>query len=339
MNHRPQTTARRSHGFTLVELLVVIAIIAILVVMLLPAVQAAREAARRVHCTNNLKQISLAMHNYYNAVGKLPMGLYSGWGACLGASHNDPRGLEGTCWMQMILPYLEEDAFYEQVSAHFVSNKWSFYADIDQHTVIPALMCPSDPTSPKIISPGLVHASFFGNYVGLGASTEFGSFQGHGGCATYSAGRWHSDVSTGCPEATDLDGLFYVMSSTRLKDIRDGTSHTLMMGEIILRPGDDTGAGSYWNARWGGSMFTTVEPPNSTVTDRTYLCPHDFPDSPCESVGAHGTNTRTLARSYHPGGAQFSMADGAVRTITNDVDPLIYRALGSRSGGEDTGEF
>ena len=338
----------RPAGFTLVELLVVIAIIGILVALLLPAVQAAREAGRRTQCANNLKQISLAVRMYHNSHGKLPMGLYGVWGGCQGADHNDPYGLEGICWMQFILPYLEQGGFYDEISKHFgvrvdaagnpvldgsgnpKRGEWSFYAPIDQHTVISTLMCPSDPIRPKILSPESIHASFAGNYLGLGGSTALGNFQGHAGCLL--------NVPQGCPEAAYLDGLFFVMSALTLGSIHDGASNTLMMGEVILRPGDDTGAGSYWNARWGGSMFSTAEPPNTSVPDRTYLCQF-LKESPCQSVGPNGTDGRTFARSYHPGGVQFSLADGSVRMISESVDAQLYRALGSRAGGEVIGKY
>jgi prepilin-type N-terminal cleavage/methylation domain-containing protein len=310
----------RSHkAFTLVELLVVIAIIGILIALLLPAVQAAREAARRSQCTNNLKQLGLAMHNYHDTHKKFPYGYLE-----TGTLH------KRTCWAQEIWPYMEQQPLYDM----YMEDTHEWVMDVDpavRDAQIAGFNCPSDGSAPA-----------FGGNGGLRNG-------GYGAQGNYI-------VCTGGPDPTgniydgimhygtrDLGGMFYRRSETTFADILDGSSNTLMASEGIIR-GKATGgwgdAGAYWGgAPHGGYGFTTLEPPNSPLPDRMYDCKdNDWPQSPCSDTG--GTDDhRTFARSYHPGGAVFVLGDGSVRFISETVNLTTYHALGTRRGGEVLGEI
>ena len=298
----------RSRGFTLIELLVVIAIIAILIALLLPAVQQAREAARRSTCKNNLKQLGLAMHEYHEAHRIFPPGLFG--------YHNGDLagGLKRSCWLQQILPYIEQAPLHRQLSPWFSRNVFasSVPASI-RNVVIPVLMCPSDPAGPAFTNDG-----FQGNYVMCATGNLLSSYPANG---------------------TGHDGIFYAISSTRIRDITDGTTHTLMGSEVIIRgsTGQGTGGGAYWNARWGGYGFSTFEVPNTPVSDRTNICKStNFRLSPCTTALPSGY---IFARSYHIGGVHGMLADGSVRFISENINHALFHALGSRAGGEVIGEY
>ena len=295
-------------GFTLIELLVVIAIIAILIALLLPAVQQAREAARRSTCKNNMKQLGLAMHNYHDAHSLFPPGLFGYHNGDLGG------GLKRSCWMQQILPFLDQTPLYNQLSPWFNSNTFASAVPTSiRNTVIPVLMCPSDPAGPARTNDG-----FQGNYVMCATGNLRSSYPANG---------------------TGHDGMFYAISSTRFRDVTDGTTNTLMGSEVIIRgsSGPGTGGGAYWNARWGGYGFATFEVPNSPVSDRTKICKSTtFSRSPCTTALPLGY---IFARSYHTGGVQGLLVDGSVRFLSENINHSTFHALGSRSGGEVVGEF
>ncbi len=293
-------------AFTLVELLVVIAIIGVLVALLLPAVQAAREAARRSSCGNNMKQLGLALHNYHDTYREFPYGF----------SELDAYK-KRSCWMQGVLPFLEQTNMADQVKATNVEWIMDVPGAV-KDTPVPSLMCPSDGTSPALGASGGVRAGgagFQGNYVGCTGNDYM--------------------LSVG-----PLRGLFYRDSKTRFATVTDGTSNTLAFSEVIIR-GDATGGwgggGGYWGgSRWGGYGFTTVEAPNSAVSDQVYECKSTtFPKSPCVSIGTSDT-LRVLARSYHPGGVQAANVDGSVKFVPDTINLLVYQAMSTVQGGEVT---
>jgi prepilin-type N-terminal cleavage/methylation domain-containing protein len=301
-------------GFTLIELLVVIAIIAVLIALLLPAVQQAREAARRTQCKNNLKQLGLAMHNYHDTSNTFPPGQLQP----IGQDHSPRKGTDRSCWMQQILPFIDQAPLYNSFAPLMSSGTWAAsWPKID--SVIPGLMCPTDPANPKQIAPNTPNQGFFGNYLACSGSQPFGT-------------------TGGGLSSNGIDGMFYAYSSTRIRDLTDGTSNTLMASEILLTK--DTSAydirGAYYNTWDGNSLVTTALPPNTTVGDRTETnnCING-PRTPCATSGVNVL----YARSHHTGGVQGVMGDGAVRFISENIDASVFRALGSRAKGEITGEF
>jgi prepilin-type N-terminal cleavage/methylation domain-containing protein/prepilin-type processing-associated H-X9-DG protein len=302
--------ARRA-AFTLVELLVVIAIIGVLVALLLPAVQAAREAARRSSCSNNLKQLGIALHNYHDTVMKFPFG------------YQEAGGLyKRACWMQGLLPFMEQAPMYDKYAATKVQWIMDVPAAIKDNPV-KVLLCPSDPSAssaPMGANGGLRPDGYgaAGNYVGC---TGNNYMLGYG----------------------QLNGLFYYESANTFGSVIDGSSNSLAFGEVIIRGKSGSGwgdGGSYWGgARWGGYGFTTLEAPNTTIADQVYQCKSTtWKQAPCTSISSTDTQRNSL-RSHHPGGAQVAFTDGSVRMITNTIDIVTYRALGTINGGETFGDF
>jgi prepilin-type N-terminal cleavage/methylation domain-containing protein len=317
--------SRRSPGFTLVELLVVIAIIGVLVALLLPAVQAARESARRMQCGNNQKQIGLALHNYESSHKVFPPGCFG-----LGLWNRDPgQWAEPTNrvgWMQCMLPFLEQGPLYNQISPYFVGTTpswlWPGVA-----TTIPTLTCRSDSANPKIngFSPSL---GFQGNYQPIAGSTNF-------------------NVNDGL----DLDGMFFAKSRVRMAEITDGTSNQIMASEIILQK-DRSNAlglnqndwrGAYWDNYGGTCYISTQFPPNTDQPDALLSCV-STKHTPCITVPNRNHpnplgNSVLYSRSYHANGAMGALADGSVRFVSGNVDQATFRRLGSRGDGTPLGDF
>jgi len=306
----------RSRGFTLIELLVVIAIIAILIALLLPAVQQAREAARRSQCKNNLKQLGIGMHNYHDIHQTFPYGWLNS------------NSFHGRCtWMQQLLPTIDQGPAYQQYmasNARWVMDTPAAIKDLP----IPTLMCPSDPTSP-------------GRGGGGGPRSGGTGFQGnYVACAGNDLMR-RSQYS-------NLNGMFDMHSNTRFATVTDGTSNTAMLSEGIRRSSNVSGpngsswggAGGYWGGAPHGSFgFTTLENPNTPLADQNYTCKDlNHPRAPCVAIRG-GDAIRNFARSYHTGGVHTCLADGSVRFINENIDRNNWRAIGSVADGELTGEF
>jgi prepilin-type N-terminal cleavage/methylation domain-containing protein/prepilin-type processing-associated H-X9-DG protein len=325
----------RRPAFTLIELLVVIAIIAVLIGLLLPAVQKVREAAARGQCANNLKQIGLALHNYHDTNATFPPGQW-----CPNITENGPtyhynRG----CWFQNILPHVEQDNLYQQITAWDQANLNTVHymcAAPGHETVLKTFMCPSDPNAGKVMtqwngpgtgpSNGTPQSSqgFHGNYVLCSGNDAFNP--------SYS------------PNGSNLNGIFYVHSQVRIVDIKDGTANTLLSSEINLVPDNLTGGGCcqgndlrgrYYNSYFGDTMFTTQQPPNTTVSDVTDLCLSQ-PYAPCTQSNSQALH---FARSRHTSGVNAGLADGSVRFISNNVNAQVYLNLGTRAGGEPSAAY
>jgi len=299
---------RRIAAFTLIELLVVIAIIAILVALLLPAVQQAREAARRSSCKNNLKQLGLAMHNYHDTHRVFPPGYFCGVNQS-GPDWNYRRH----CWMQAILPYIEQSTLFDQLMPQR-NNRLDSWTWAGRESVIPALGCPSDPQSLKVNT----NRGFHGNYMGV-----------HG-----SVSLQNSTNDRSAP------GMFFVESKIRMADITDGTSNVAMMGEIILVEGTTDRRGAYYMTSFNTANVTIAlrDAPNTSVPDRGNLAAmvNSLPFAPAEEST---TTVHQNARSFHKGGAQFVLADGSVRFLSANIDQITYNRLGDRSDGQVLGEF
>jgi len=311
---RRRLRAPGNSAFTLVELLVVIAIIGVLVALLLPAVQAAREAARRSQCTNNLKQLGIALHNYHDTFLVYPPGQYN-----LLATDGKPNR---ACWYHSILPFIEQTALHAMHETDIKAGT-AAYTWTNRHTVVASVRCPSDPNSPKNLTAGATSATAsnaqgaHGNYVLAASSTVFGN----GG------------------QGDALNGMFYCLSKTNMAAVTDGTSNTLMGSEILLVKDSSSThdlRGRYYNTWQGNVLVSTFEAPNTTVGDLSSYCIAGK-KAPCASLGTN--NVVQYARSMHPAGVNALLADASVRTVTNSISITTWRRLGQRDDGEVLGDF
>jgi prepilin-type N-terminal cleavage/methylation domain-containing protein len=300
---------RQSRGFTLVELLVVLAIIGLLVALLLPAVMAAREAARRAACQSNFRQVGIALHQYHDSFQVFPPGL------CNTVWPLAERNFDRRDWMCPLLPYIEQPAVGAAIDEQQRSGEgYPWFAEGTSNP-IRLIVCPSDPAGPKVWAVGGTDVSegFHGNYALCLGSTVLNP--------------------PGDLTGTRRDGMFYALSATRMADVLDGTSQTLMGAEVIVVPDTDQAdtRGRHLDAVHGGTLFSTHEPPNTRVGDKGDYC---IPArrAPCQPRG--GDNIVHFARSYHVGGVYGLAADGSVRWIADTIDPRTYLALGTRAGGE-----
>jgi prepilin-type N-terminal cleavage/methylation domain-containing protein/prepilin-type processing-associated H-X9-DG protein len=339
----------RRPGFTLIELLVVIAIIAVLISLLLPAVQSAREAARRAQCTNNLKQIGIAMHSYHDQQGTLPPGVK---GCCWGT------------WLLFILPNIEQQSLF---------NAWNSVGDdrIDQgiqqgmfrydgvvnitvcSTRINSYMCPSDPNNLTFTfdSQTIGNATFtctaqnyvvnFGNTI-----TNQTPFYLFNGIKIPFLGAPFTDM--GAPDA-DITGYSGPVTSgtVNFSAITDGLSGSLMTSEVLAGQNQSASVIDVRGQSWWGyaAQFTGFYGPNTSSPDVVQFngyCIQGMGNPPCAGATGGPDNTGTYVglgmvnspRSKHPGGVNAGMCDGSVRFIKNSVNVNIFRALASAKGGE-----
>ena len=298
--------ARRT-GFTLIELLVVIAIIAVLVAILLPAVQQAREAARRAQCQNNLKQVGIALHNYHDIHSALP----SGWIGVDPATrqHSPHEGGSGAGWAAMILPQMEQEGLFNKFDPRvFISDPVN--APFAQ-TYLPAYVCPSDAASLQTWdieeegSPGTKLATLGrANYVG-----SFGTFEIHG--CEHAPGTAPVASNGQCQS----DGAFYHNSRITFRDFTDGMSSTFIVGERRSNNQDRL------YSTWVGSV-----PEGEESFSRILGVFDHAPNHPA----AHFEDFS----SSHVGGAQFVLADGHVKFVSENIDTEVYAAVGTLRGNE-----
>jgi prepilin-type N-terminal cleavage/methylation domain-containing protein/prepilin-type processing-associated H-X9-DG protein len=346
---------QRRHGFTLIELLVVIAIIAVLIGLLLPAVQKIREAAARLSCQNNLKQIALANMNYESANGTFLPGV----------------GRNGCCWgtwMIPILPFVEQDNLFK-LYANF--GGLDYYPDgtpapryggpgnpNNQVTTrsLKAFTCPSDEPQLWLAPSGATPTKH--NYVLNAGNTTFyqvplplGCRVGTVGCTPFLGAPfgWYenSDLTSDATVPWDVplskggpDPAKGKMGRPRkIGEISDGLSNTMMASEVIqgrTGPGDDLRGFTWWG---GAAGFTTYLGPNSSLPDVITggRCGAVPPNPPC-TLTSTPTYLRLMgARSLHPGGVNVSMCDGSVHFIRDTIGFSIWQALSTSQGGEAFG--
>ena len=273
-------------GFTLVELLVVIAIIGVLVALLLPAVQAAREAARRAQCVNHLKQWGLAAVNYESTKRRFPFGVTNDFDVAYdtAGTYTDDFIFHGDrlCWFHECLPYVEEAALYEGLQKHIktAANPSALNYLQGLTTVVRTATCPSEILTPKLKTQAPANTplggsskdpgqGFHGNYVACATTGFFDAVDPNGSPEQVS--RLSSKVNPNKAQkiARDLDGIFFVQSRVRQKDITDGTSHTLLFSETILvaDEGYNDLRGRYHNPAHANVFFMTMYTPNSSNPD------------------------------------------------------------------------
>jgi len=314
----------RRKGFTLIELLVVIGILAVLSGLLLPAVQSAREAARRAQCTNNLKQIALAMHGYHDVHQVLPPAKK---GCCWGT------------WLVFVLPDLERQPLYNAwnsmgcnapgIPAGFDTDLR--YFGVANRTVtstwIGTYLCPSDGTNAPISAEtnGVVSACTSQNYaVNFGNSIQLQvDFQDvrFGGAPL---------VDMGSPLTDDAQPG---KRPVGFASLRDGLSSTLLASEVIVGQGRDLRGFSWWG---DAAAFETFLAPNSSFPDvlfSPYYCIDSPPNPPCAGATS-ALPDNYAARSRHPGGVDAALADGSVRFLRNSIHIRTWRALSTTQGGE-----
>lgn len=306
---RPRS--RHLSGFTLVELLVVIAIIGILVALLLPAVQAAREAARRSQCINNFRQVGIASHSYHDTKKHFPdgMGVWSQTYPCT-VPRRHPKlsagGWWGWGWGAYILPYLEERSVAESIdwTGDFVHPKQNFVAGGAR---VQTFLCPSDRKGYELIgccsgmsNGGHPNEDFAkSNMAGVADSTD-----------------WTCDLAQSWGRL-DADGVMYLLSGTKISDITDGTSKTLLIGEVVGSLGQSDFFGFYW-VSWdvlhtanGINLASKIEPHQANSVDEGSFA------------------------SFHPGGCHFLFCDGHAAFISEDIDQVTLASITTRANEDE----
>lgn len=307
---------RRHRAFTLVELLVVIAIIGVLVALLLPAVQAAREAARRSQCSNNLRQLGLAMQLHHDAKGALPGGARS---CCYGT------------WANFVLPYMEQGNFANTWGSPTWALPYTSAANLPfMATRIEGFTCPSDEPSSGLqgatLMPNHNYAVNYGN-------TVYGQ---HDFTGVQFLGAPFGNIDN-----PDRQNARPYLGEINYKEITDGLSNTLLVSELIQGKGNDVRGRIVGFA--DGGAFTAWNTPNTALPDiMASLCnpaPGDARNPPCSTANATAgnppVNPRYLAsRSTHPGGVNTALADGSVAFFSDSIDLQSWRALASTQGGD-----
>jgi len=319
---------RDTRAFTLVELLVVITILGILIALLLPAVQSAREAARRATCNSNLKQLALAAHNYIEAFQTFPLG----YGVIKANYGSGTAGAGNWSWAVRLYPYLEQGGVLQAVSFRWDLdvNSGAAYAKYWPifNTDMAVFQCPSVPAR------GYRHfITTCNSSADIIPTTTFNQAR-----SSY-AGNW----GIGCQEcSTRVAGIFEDTTNTTagvvtLSNVSDGLANTVIFSEFI--PGFGcTGRG--WMAHGEGQCYMHDYAPNTLVPDSVRWCSasrdtvnQDPPESPC----VQNANARMVlhsARSCHPGGVLVALCDGTVRFVGQSVDLAVWRAAGTRSQNE-----
>jgi len=323
--------ARSRPGFTLIELLVVIAIIGVLIGLLLPAVQKVREAAARIKCQNNLKQIGLALHSYHDTHRRFPKG-----------AQNDylPWGPPRTTWSIWIYPYLEQEPAYNKfdpslgsaAQISWYNNANSIGPNSATAAVVPAFYCPSDGLG--VVTRTVPQGTYsFSNYLGFFGDISYGK------------------GIPGAAPPVNKRAAFGLNYGARLTDFTDGTSNSMMVGEYLRGlpeytntadlPGNDF-RGVIWSDQAGYSQIYTALTPNNSSPDMLYpqgYC-YNRPELNLPCATAAGPDDHMAgSRSRHPRGVNVVFADGSVHFITDEISSSTWKALGSIAGNDLIGDY
>lgn len=311
-------------GFTMVELLVVIAIIGSLVALLLPAVQAAREAARRVQCMSNLKQIGLALHNYHDCFNSLPPGNVTvAAGICHGDElvGKDYPSTDGPNWMLSILACLEQRPLYSQYQFNEFNESFQNIPVVQSY--VDVYVCPSDALPSQLLIPSdgpaavpALDAPYMpGSYRGMSGTSDGFNFLDSSQCLQYQW-HWRGPLHT--------VGVFGY-GPEPFKNIKDGLSNTLMVGESATT--SDTTFHTFWAYSYAYFSLSAA-----TQQSRIFLGDYD------QCVAAGGTGGSYPCRrgwgGAHTGGINFAACDGSVHFINSEIDPGVFANLSTIDGGE-----
>ena len=361
-----QPNPPRKRAFTLIELLVVIAIIAVLIALLLPAVQQAREAARRTQCKNNLKQLGLACHNYHDVFGQFPMNWYNGDNQSQGDQNNPNYNNGSWSWVVMALPYMDQGPLYNSIAAYFtVANGKVPNTGMNWNTPlngsvaprqlakssIPGLVCPSNPQGSvrtgQIIEPD--NGGWSAPYNDSAGGLDYVGNLGH------IWGGWHDNAnvpdfpaadnrfvrgSSGTPWVNErwnndnpaINGVFMYRGSRKISQITDGTSNTVMLYECHhWRGGNVKTDGRFYEAQdvanWASALGATGSMRNP-INNR----------NPDWNLGS-GDIRNFGPSSSHVGGIHVGLCDGSVRFVSENIDHSTRYNIANCRDGNPTGEY
>ncbi len=316
-------------GFTLVELLVVIAIIGVMVGLLLPAVQAAREAARRMSCSNNMKQIGLGMHNYHDSLRSFPLGSYN---------LRETWPASGSNWRALLLPYIEQSPLYDQLQFTATSSFMAGGAaganallgnEVLRELLIPTYRCPSSAIPEFEVAPGSNNQERTLNisYVGIqGAARPLPGPDPNRGTADLGHG-WSCD-----------NGLLFPNEVARMRDATDGLSNTIIVADQSGLVAGRNRTSNYYGG-WMGTRHPRPVSAGGAALDLWQTgttCVRFAPNSQIVQTGATEAMYRnnTVINSFHPGGINVANADGSVEFISNSIDFLVLKMMCCKYDGQ-----
>jgi prepilin-type N-terminal cleavage/methylation domain-containing protein len=341
-------TCKSRRAFTLVELLVVIAIIGVLVALLLPAIQAAREAARRTECTNHLKQFGVAMHNHITAHLSFPPGVPNGviqsklWitgGTQTGAYCQGPN------WLANILDTMEDAQLFSYLIP-CMEQYYSFCDDCEHNdqalvasppignTTMPYMICPSADRCDQLLNIYNLENLSKGNYAACWGAEDYMSFTDPLKAGIFGVVDLQRHIPNDKNPACLGTWKMGWGKGTKPKDITDGLSKTMMCSEVIGWDSSFDDRGVWASNAMGSSVYVARQTPNSSEKDNIPMCDSAIPDGDalkCAQNRADG-KVWAAARSRHPGGVEVLNADGSVHFQSNDVEPALWTALSTRAG-------